>query len=180
MKHLLLPLFIFTFFSGCAVQQEAPYNPETYMRAKGLIDQGTLLLRQEQLSKAKATFEVALSVMKLAAAYDGLGVVAFLQKDYENAAYYYWKAYRQDTEYTHVIGNLALLYEVTGNTTRARALYEEAIEKNPDYAPFRNNYAAFLEANGDYRKEVRAELQRASVLAQHPIINNNVYLLNTK
>ncbi|MCB0333083.1 MAG: tetratricopeptide repeat protein [Bdellovibrionales bacterium] len=179
MIHILI-LIITMILSGCAVQQVPPYNPETYMRAQSLIDQGTLYLRQEQLPKAKATFEVALSVMELAAAYDGLGVVAFLQHDYEHSADYYWKAYRTDPEYTHVLGNLALLYEITGNDDRARMLYEEAISKNPDYAPFRNNYAAFLEANRAESHQAREEMQRASILAEHPIIHNNMKFLNAE
>jgi Tfp pilus assembly protein PilF len=151
------------------------------MKATELIDRATLLLREGMLGEAQAGYEVAVSVMQLPAAYDGLGSVAFRRKDYSEAAKYFWKAYELDSDYSHVLANLALLYEVTGNRERANELYIRAVKENPDYALVRNNYAVFLAYDFEYEPnadQAYAELQRARVLAQHPVIEDNLKQLS--
>jgi len=147
-------------------------------RALELIDQGALHLRQGELDRAKAAFTVAKNLAPLPQALDGLGAAAFLAGDYAAAQRYFVGAYKLDPSYSEALANLAILYEALEFTKEAQILYRRAISENPENYRARNNFAASLyDHNKIELNEVRSELLRAEALVQHPLILDNLKII---
>lgn len=143
-------------------------------RADELVNTGTVYLRQGSLREAAAAFEVAEDLAGSAAALDGLGCVALLRRRYTEAERLFWGALERDPRYTHVLGNIALVYELQGKREEARRFHIEALKAYPDSYRFRNNYAAFLHAEKAPATRTQQELTRAQVINTHPVILSNL------
>ena len=166
---------------GCA---ELPgVDPHEALRAESLLDQGILKLRQGQLDDAAAAFQVAYEIAPSAGALDGLGCVALLSRNFAQAERLFLRALETEPEYRNALGNLGLLYELTGRRREALQLYQAAIRSNPRNFRFRNNLAALL-AEGASSERERAEalnqLREAAALASHPLIMSNLAMLRNK
>ncbi|RMG40802.1 MAG: tetratricopeptide repeat protein [Candidatus Dadabacteria bacterium] len=173
-KYCFLAALIMSGFVqvGCAPAVVKP-DFAAKQKAQALVDKGTLALRAGELEKAAAAYSVATEVAPIAAAYDGLGCVAFMDGRYRQAESFYKKALELDENYYDVLGNLALLYHQQGKDKLARRYYLEALKKQPDNYRVRNNYAVFLyEKIGPYNAEI--ELKKALSLVEHPVIVNNI------
>ncbi len=146
---------------------------ETEQKALALIDQGTIALRQQKLDLAKGSFEAALEFSKSAAAFDGLGCVAFAEEDFTSAEDYFIRANRQDPAYANALANLALLYEKLGRSRAAYEMYQRAITQQPQNFRARNNFAAYLH---DFNRttDAKNELFKAMAIAKHPTILDNL------
>lgn len=140
-----------------------------------LIDQGTLLLRQGELNLARGSFSVAAEIHPSAAAFDGLGCVAMLEKRFSIAQSYFIRAYQEDSNYSNALGNLALLYEILGVISEVERLYQLVLRQDPKNYRIRNNYAAFLDRQGEKGEiGVADQLHKAFSLVPHPLIKDNL------
>ncbi len=140
-----------------------------------LVDDAVKSLRQGDLDESEASFELALEFAELAPIYDGLGCVALMRNNYEEAKRYFFYAISLDEQYTDVYGNLAMLYEVQGQVGAAEAMYEYAIAEDPDNYRVRNNFAAFqMRQQMASRGDIRKQLFKARALAPHPLIDDNI------
>ena len=173
LRFILITYLIIS--AGCMANRVV--GVEDQSEALRQVDQGTLYLRQRDLDKAEASFRVANeTVPTLASALDGLGCVAFLRGNYKDAEEYFWRAYEVDSSYNNSLGNLALLYETTGDKQKAAQLYSRALQEDPRNFRARNNYAGFLVSSGNNQKIKRAqdELLKAKMLLNHPLISRNL------
>lgn len=177
---IYLTLLLGVCLVGCAL--ERPIGVDDQHEVLRLIDQGTLYLRSEDLENAEASFKVASEIMESAAVYDGLGCVALLKGYYHDAEGYFWRAYEIDSTYNNSLGNLALLYEITGRTAKAKELYARSLMEDPKNFRARNNYAGFLADKGGIAdsKQAISELMKARMLAQHPLILDNIEQLQVE
>ena len=157
---------------GCMLPRGVP--DERYRQALRLVDEGTHLLRARRLVEADATFSIAADLAPLAAAVDGRGCIALLSGDYSGAERFFVEAYQMDRSYDEALGNLALLYDLTGDLARAREIYEMLFETVPDNPATRNNYAAVLYALGSNEGEVEHELRKAAALSGNGVIVDNI------
>jgi Tfp pilus assembly protein PilF len=139
-----------------------------------LVDEGVYFMREGNLERAAADFELASDLTVSAAAIDGLGCVAFMQGEYEKAESLFWEAYDTDSTYNNSLGNLALLYEKLGNKAKAKELFEQAVLADPKNYRMRNNYAAYLDANSGSKSRTIKELYKAEALFNHPMIYDNI------
>ena len=159
---------------GCA-PLERGVSPHDIHRANELIDQGVLLLRAGQLDQAEASFAVAQEIADFAAALDGLGCIALLRGNYTRAERLFRRAYEMDDSYDHVLGNLALLYEMQGDRAQAKHFYKHALSDNPKSFRFRNNFAIFLYENDlENRERIIYELEKAFALANDKLMQQNM------
>ena len=167
---------------GACAPLPAP-EPHKLNEAARLVDQGTIRLRQGDLERARAAFEMAWELAGTAAALDGLGCVAFLEGDSGRAEELFVRAYQIDENYSNSLSNLALLYETNGLSDDARALYERALAEEPENVRARNNFAGYLADRGPKGRAeagaARRELHRAAALVNHPLINDNIEALES-
>ncbi len=161
--------------SGCLFSREIP--EERYIRADLFVDQGAEELRQMHFEEAKRFFELAADLAPLAAAKDGLGCVELLRGDVDKAVSLFEEAYQMDRTYDEAMLNLALAYEVRGDSDRARDIYLEYLNKYPDSAPARNNLAALEYERGGGRIEVLHALTKAAMLAPNRVLSQNIVVL---
>ena len=164
-------LLVLLVISSCATVREV--SLEEQHKAQVLVDQGTAFLRRGDLHRAQASFEVSRDLGGGAAALDGLGAVAFRKGEYDEAEKYFMAAIQSDREYSMALGNLALLYELTGREEEARTVYQYALQVSPDDVRARNNYAARL-YDDQKRPQAFIELMRAEAVARHPIVEDNL------
>jgi len=174
----VLKMIFLVFLAGCSLKT-AP-NVLDQQEVLRLIDEGTLYLRSRDLDNAEASFRVASEIAETAAVLDGLGCVAFLRSNFKDAEEYFWRAYEVDATYNNSLGNLALLYETEGKKDKAKELYERALNEDPRNFRTRNNYAAFLSGanNGAVKGQAKRELLKAKMLANDPLILDNIEKIN--
>lgn len=166
-----LVIMLVMLLAGCVPVLEVSYEEQRH--AADLVNQGTALLRQGALERAQAAFEVSRDFGGGAAALDGLGSVEFLKGCYRKAERYFKLAMQEDPQYHHALGNLALLYEVTGRDEQAQRLFLEVLRKEPGNTGARNNFAAYLYDHGQIHS-ARHELLRAEAVARHPVVKDNL------
>ncbi|MBX7143315.1 MAG: tetratricopeptide repeat protein [Oligoflexia bacterium] len=145
---------------------------EERRRAISLVDEGTLQLRQGELSSAEASFRVAYDLAYLPQALDGLGCVALRRQDFKNAEKFFRGALELDPTYIQALANLAFLLEEQGNSKKAEQLYRKSVELDPANAGVRNNFAVNL-AHGPHQHLALEQFQAALVLSGNPAIRDN-------
>ena len=157
------------------------HDPKLEQRALELIDQAVVLMRQGDLNKAEAAFQVSQELVNLPASLDGLGCIAFLRGDNTLAEDFFKEALDLDFRYTKAIGNLALLYEQMGRPKQADEYFNRAIKLDPANYRIRNNYAIFLaQSDSSSKRLAREQLAKASVLVETPIIEANMLELSKR
>ncbi|MCO6430045.1 MAG: tetratricopeptide repeat protein [Deltaproteobacteria bacterium] len=173
----VIMLLLTVLINGC-FSATAP-SASDLIKQQTLIEQGVHRLRAGDFDQAEASFRVAITIGPSAAAVDGLGCVAFMRGDFALAEKLFRQAYEGDSGYNESLGNLALLYEVTGRYDRAAKYYRMAVNAMPTNFRVRNNYAVFLDQNGTAleREKVKSELLMAKALLDHPAISENVRVL---
>lgn len=143
MKKKMMTVLFLLLSSGCAVfENRSPSERER--RAGRLLDSGIEYLQQHEYSKAKAAFGASFEMFPGAAALDGLGCVALMDKEYERAGEYFRQAVKLDESYSLAVHHLALMYDLSGNADEAQRFYRKALRDNPDSASLRNDYGAFI------------------------------------
>jgi Flp pilus assembly protein TadD len=147
---------------------------ERYKQALALVDQGTVSIRAGRLEEAQAAFSLAEELVSLAAAVDGQGCVALLKGEFELAEKLFERAYQMDGTYDHALANMALLKDISGNHEEAQRLYERALTSLPEYVPVRNNKAALEYELRGRKMEVLPQLEKASLLTEHPVVSENL------
>jgi Flp pilus assembly protein TadD len=177
-RLVLLSLIVLVECTGCAMRKSV--SDEQYNQAVQLVDQGVKLLRAQQFREAKVAFATAEELAPIAAAVDGLGCVALLEGDYKGAEKLFNRAYDMDATYDTALGNLALLMDITGRHERAKELYDTVIKKIPDNIGARNNRAALEYDRGERKIVVIEELEKAKLIAKHPVITENLNRLKSK
>jgi len=174
MKKLIL-IAIVLLMSGCVFGMNPSMDDE--QEVSRLVDEGILHMREGDLDRAKANFELAGDLTVSAAAVDGLGCIAFLQEDYALAEELFWQAYETDSTYNNSLGNLALLFEKQGRKAEAEKLFAQAMREDPKNFRMRNNYAAYLGDNKGPKERAFSELYKAQALFNHPMIYDNINIL---
>lgn len=153
-------------------------------QAKVLIDQGVTFMRHGDFESARAAFSLSQEIEKSAAAADGLGCVALMRGKLRRAEQYFVRALEMDSDYSEVLGNLALLNERRGNTIEAERFYRIALEKDPANYRIRNNFAVFLYARSlahaypgarvSGKTRIKHEFLKAGMVTQSPIVEGNI------
>ncbi len=162
---------------SCVSAAKSP-SGEMQRVARELIDQGTALLRQGRLDEAAAAYTISLEVYPGATAVDGLGCVAFARNDMELAEKLYLRSLAFDPWYVDAARNLAAVYEHTNRAQSARELYQRVLNADPRDARARNNLSAALSDSGDVQG-AREQILGAAVVADHPIIRDNLKTLDS-
>jgi tetratricopeptide (TPR) repeat protein len=163
--------------AGCFMYQTVP--EERLKQALQLVDQGTIHLRQGKVRDAQVAFSMAEELAPIAAAVDGQGCVALLSGEFDRAERLFKRAYDMDSTYDHALANLALLKDISGQHDEAKRLYDEAIEALPESVAARNNRAALEYDRGARKMEVVEELQKAGLIADHPVVRENLSRLGS-
>ena len=161
--------------SGCLMSGDIP--EQRYSWADSFVNQGAEELRQMRFEEAKRFFELAADLAPLAAAKDGLGCVELLRGNVNRAIGLFEAAYQMDKTYDEALLNLALAYEVRGDSEKARDIYLEYLNKYPESAPARNNLAALEYDRGGGRIEVLHALTKAAMLAPNRVLSQNLVVL---
>jgi Flp pilus assembly protein TadD len=144
-----------------------------------LVDLGTGQIREGRFEQAKVSFSTAYELAGLAAAVDGQGCVALIQGEFQEAEKFFRHAYEMDRTYDQALANLALLQDITGNREMAKKLYGDALEVLPESASLRNNRAALEYDLGHPKIEVVHELEKAKLIAEHPVVRGNLIELGS-
>lgn len=158
--------------TGCFMSQTV--SEERLKQALQLVDQGTTHLREGRLRDAQVAFSMAEELAPIAPAVDGQGCVSLLSGEFDRAETLFKRAYDMDSTYDHALANLALLKDITGKHEEAKKLYDDAIEALPEFVAARNNRAALEYDRGGRKIEVVEELQKAGLIADHPVIRENL------
>jgi len=161
--------------SGCFLGGQV--REDRYQQAVGLVDQGVKKLHEGKVDEASMAFSLAAELAPLAAAVDGQGCVALLKGDFARAEELFNRAYQMDNSYDDALGNLALLMDLTGRPEKAKALYNQAIDKIPDHVGFRNNKAALEYDRGERKMVVIQELEKAALIGDSPVVKANLDIL---
>jgi hypothetical protein len=67
--------------------------------------------------------------------------------------------------------------DLTGRPEKAKALYNQAIDKIPDHVGFRNNKAALEYDRGERKMVVIQELEKAALIGDSPVVKANLDIL---
>jgi Tfp pilus assembly protein PilF len=156
---------------GCFALDDEIKLPRGSGIAAELVASGVEALEHGKIARAEASFDLAEEIAPSAEGKDGLGAIAFLDGRLDDAEGYYKAAYAEG--YAPAAWHAAMAEEASGNTDEAEARYRAALRESPDDARLRNNFAVFLLEHGE-RFEARAELLRASILEENPLIDSNL------
>lgn len=176
MRIGMLILLFSSCMAACGIQEQRPL-PQ-FGDGNFLVERGTLYLILGDLKRAEAEYSLALELAPLAAAVDGLGCVAMLRRDFDRAEKLFRRAYEMDRTYNHSLANLALLYELRGDTAKAEESYRKETNLEPKDFRARHNYALMRYATGAGKDEVEMLLLQAQAIAPHPIIAQSLAYLN--
>lgn len=163
---------------GCI--RQAPIPEDRFQRASALVDVGTRLMRQRELSGARKSFELAAELAPVAAAVDGQGCVALYEGRLEDAERLFSEAYMMDRGYDEALIHLGLTRELRGRADEAQAMYQEYLENYPDSAGVRNNLAALEYDQGKGRMRTVEALEKAITLSDQAVIRENLAVLYAK
>lgn len=176
--------FVCFLLVGCVpYESQEPFHPDRYLQAMELVDKGTQLLRSKRFQQAAATFSVAVDIMPLPEAYDGIGCAWLELGDLQGAEKMFWTAFRQNPDYWYSLGNLALLYERVGERRAARDLLREVVRNLPGDYQVRNNLGVLTVGNDDGMSgsggEALEHFRKAIALRDHPqVLRNRDILLS--
>ena len=170
MYRCVLVIFGVFLLAGCA-NMRVPTAQEQH-KALDLVDQGVREMRLGDLVRARMNFLLSYELVESAAALDGIGCVALLEKKYDEAEIAFIRVMKAFPEYTQVYANMALLLEQRGANDRAMDYYQTALDLQPDDFKVRNNYAVLLQKLGK-KAEARVQLLKAEALMRHPLITTN-------
>lgn len=179
MKKVKKYLLLFLFFLISCIPTVSKDNIEL---AKKYADKATIDMIKGDFEQAKAGFNLSLELAIVPESYDGLGCLAFYNKNYKEAEYFFIRAYEQDKTYIRALSNLALLYDSLGLKEDARRVFHFALQRIPEDYRLRNNFAGFL---FDYKDEeskemAKEELRKAFVMKKDMLIKNNLTKINGK
>lgn len=125
-----------------AMQKEYGADPEMMaLRAEALRQTG-------QLEQAAATFKSLLGTPVSARAYQGLGLIAGSQQNFEAAAHYLAKAAGLDPTQAALQSDLGYAYLRAGRPDLARLALGKAAELEPDNPKILSNMALYLLVSG--------------------------------
>ncbi len=181
-------LCVLVSLAGCAVEEKTlsvRVQAERFQRTESLLSEAVLLMRSGELSESRACLEMAFELSpRNARVYDGLGALAWRERDYESAERWFKQAVELDPEYSRPYAHLALIAGIRGDEQAAQTLFEMAIERDPLEHRARNNYAAFLlfkhGRDAQARARAQAELLKSLQLTpdkRDPIIEQNLRLV---
>jgi tetratricopeptide (TPR) repeat protein len=152
----LFIISIFSIFGGCTLLIDGYKYDE--VRVESMLERGVFNLRNLKLKDAEANFRLVLentyldnsdiSLQHSVEALDGLGCIAFINKNFLSAQDFFYRAIELDPTYSEAYGHLAMVYELQGKKKAAVQLYEASLRNNPNDFKIRGNYAAFLYENG--------------------------------
>lgn len=179
LRNLVFILCIFIpLLSGCVKQ--ARVSELDFVRAQELVDRGVLYLKIYDFSHATAAFTLSLEIAPSAAAIDGLGCVALLEGDFDEAEKLFKRSVDFDSSYSGGLVNLGLLNELRGDRARAKSYYEKALSSSPLNGRALQNYGALEFDEGAAHEVSRGLILQAEALMKHPLINNNLAVYATQ
>jgi Flp pilus assembly protein TadD len=160
--------------SGCIARQPRP---------KEIIDAdiecGIRRLRENDLNKAEEIFEKILLEVPRAEALDGLGCVAFYRGDYKLAQAKFEEAMSLDPLYQGARFNLAVLYDITGESDLAQSIYAGLASSGKDFRVL-NNFAVLNFEKDGYSNQVEGLLLSANSISPSFAVNENLALIKRK
>ena len=171
-RSVLSIVWLLIVATGCVPRARIP--DERFQRAEQLVYVGTELMRKGRLQEAERVYELAAEVAPVASAIDGQGCVALLENRLDQAEGYFLEAYDMDGAYDDVLLNLGLLYQLKGQSAKARAIYLDYLSKWPESPRARNDLAVLEYESGQGRMEVLGQLEKARALSNHEIIRANI------
>ncbi|MBT4020895.1 tetratricopeptide repeat protein [Candidatus Peribacteria bacterium] len=115
---------------------------------------GNVYRRQDDLDKAIAEFEIALSIKPHPKTYGNLGAVYRKNGDTLKALEQYRKAMELDPENAEPYFGLGLVYAASNDFGNALDNYNRALELDPRYAEAYSNIGALYASRGDYERAV--------------------------
>jgi tetratricopeptide (TPR) repeat protein len=161
--------------SGCF---SSGVSSDRWEQATDLVQDGTVALEQGRFDEAEVAYSMAWDLAKLASAVDGKGCVALVRGDLVGAERYFKQALEIDAEYSHALGNLALVRDLQGRVKEAKDLYKQALSEEPENVDVRNNLAVLeYEQQGSTLGALR-ELRKAGLLKNEGVIKDNIALLS--
>lgn len=176
MRLLLNIFFLSTFCFGCVPTKvnDIKYSQE----ADSALGAGVIFLRLQRLTEADAAFRAALELKVSAEGYDGLGCVALLNGNFEEAEKYFYKAREINPEYARAVAHVAYLEELRGQARNAERLFNQALFEDPTDIYTRNNFAGFLAEEAGTIEGARHELRKAQAIYPHEVIRRNLETLH--
>lgn len=180
MSLILRTALLLIVISGCAARAHRR-DAHSLSLASKLIDSGVIYLREGRLNLADSAFAASFDIVSSAAALDGRGCVALRQGRLADAESFFLGASEQDPSYGRALQHLALVREESGSGSRARPLFERAVELEPDDFMLRNDFAVHLADHGSTSGDLLlagSELGKALVLRAVPEISSNIEKLN--
>lgn len=161
---------------GCTTSATSSSSIQDSVKAQEYIDQGVILLRQNNLVEAEAAFYLAQQIADSATAIDGRGCVYFISGDIAEAERLFNQSAALDPTYLPALSHLALVYEQQGRRSEAKELLERVLILNPEAYDARNNLAALLVDNGAKQAIIKAQdqLVQASIVVKHPVLMDNL------
>ncbi|MFA5161278.1 MAG: tetratricopeptide repeat protein [Elusimicrobiales bacterium] len=135
---------------------EAAINTGMKVTPKTQLEEASLIIQRCGLKIARGDFEggeadcrrgISISPYNIAA-WQNLGVLHAERKNYTAALIAIKTAAAMSPRAADVIGRLAGIYELMGDTETARAAYLHALELNPEYAGARKALVAMLSKSG--------------------------------
>lgn len=175
--RVLLIIVLLGLLLGCA-SVEPKFSPESYSRARHLINVGVYQLREEQLDEAAASFGLSMELAPSPDALDGLAAVAFRREDYVTAQRLLTSAIELDPQYGNAYGSLAEIMLRSGDPESAKKYYQKALILDPGNSRIRNNYAVMLiqdfKVKDQELMDAKSELIKARAVSSDSVIENNL------
>lgn len=132
---------------------------DIYNSAK--INLSLLLWKQGDLDKAIETLEEVGKEFKNTVYFGNMGYFLILKGEYKKALDFNLEAYNYNRDDMIILDNLAQTYYYMGSYQKSEEIYEELMQKNPQYPVPHYNYAKTLYALN--KKEKAAEEARLSL-----------------
>ncbi len=170
------------FLSGCVQRLSVVEQGERSQKVEELLTRATLLMRENRddaLAEARAALFLAGQLMPSEARVsDGLGCIAFREKEYPAAEAWFSRAISLNPQYSRGYAHLALLAAGRGDMTGAMELFQHALHLNPLDARARNNFAVYLLEQGAAREKAEEQFLEALSAARstevREVIKQNV------
>lgn len=162
------------FFNSAAVH-DVNFSLAYFGLCKAYLKKFSLNHSSDWLDESEKSCFLSLEKDKYSAkTYSAIGLLYKDRKEYAKAIEWLTKANSLDDEDPAILINMASVYGIVGDSSKAEYMYQSVINKYPKYWLAYSSYGLYLMGNRQYQKSINIYREALAILPENVVILNNI------